>query len=456
MIDRDMLARNFLRAGLRPGSRVIVHSSLRSIGKVKGGAMSVIAALQATVGPMGTIVMPTFTFSMIPWSKEPYIQDTSPSRVGLITETFRKVRGVLRSNHPSHSFAVWGDQAQVVAQSHIDAVGKRSPLGWLLENGGQIVQIGTGQMTSTSLHLCEELAEVPYLDVTFTEGQSHERAHRVCADGTVELVRVEPVPGCSQGFQRAEPCLNASGVVNRVMIGEAETLITSLPALAGVMGPVLRRHAGLLLCTRPDCSICQRRRRVVHSNPALAQTDLIDLFVEGFPGGQHLNWQEREVVESEAIAQSQALSDELKSRGVSDWSTLKRWLQGEGIEITQLDDDPMAFSQWDPDERKIRIWRGAVERLCGALRMNQAACAEPLKRVDDETLESLAVVHEALHAMRPPRKESTQRRLIEEVAGRLVADQLLQLPFPSLLIDVWMMHWAGEIPTVPPNQPEVH
>ena len=44
--------------GLQTGQTLIVHSSLKSIGWVVGGARSVVDALLAVLGPSGTLVMP--------------------------------------------------------------------------------------------------------------------------------------------------------------------------------------------------------------------------------------------------------------------------------------------------------------------------------------------------------------------------------------------------------------
>ena len=48
------------RLGVAPGDALEVHSSLRSLGRVAGGAASVIRALQEAVGPTGTLIMPAY------------------------------------------------------------------------------------------------------------------------------------------------------------------------------------------------------------------------------------------------------------------------------------------------------------------------------------------------------------------------------------------------------------
>ena len=48
---------------LNPGDVLVVHSSLKSMGHVEGGAECVIAALTDAIGPEGTLILPAFTFA---------------------------------------------------------------------------------------------------------------------------------------------------------------------------------------------------------------------------------------------------------------------------------------------------------------------------------------------------------------------------------------------------------
>ena len=53
--------------------------------------------------------MPAFAFHFekVYSPVEPYDPQTTPSKVGLISETFRSMKDVQRSGHPTHSAAAW-------------------------------------------------------------------------------------------------------------------------------------------------------------------------------------------------------------------------------------------------------------------------------------------------------------------------------------------------------------
>jgi aminoglycoside 3-N-acetyltransferase len=116
-----------LRAlGVRPGDVLLVHSSARSLGFVAGGVQAVVQVLLDTLGPDGTLMVPTHTSANsdparwvnppVPASWWPAIREQSPGFdpartpsqwMGIIAETTRTWPGALRSNHPQVSFAAW-------------------------------------------------------------------------------------------------------------------------------------------------------------------------------------------------------------------------------------------------------------------------------------------------------------------------------------------------------------
>ena len=175
-ITVSRLKQDLAALGLCAGDTVMVHASLRSLGWVCGGAQAVIQALLDSLGPGGTLVMPTHTNGLTDpatWEAPPvpeawweairdempaYDPVRSPTRdMGAIPELFRSWPGVVRSVHPNFSVAAHGPQAVHIAQPHApdDPFGPDSPYARLYDLDARILMLGTAYDTCTMLHLAE-------------------------------------------------------------------------------------------------------------------------------------------------------------------------------------------------------------------------------------------------------------------------------------------------------------
>lgn len=181
VLKGDILAA-LAEAGVGRGQTIMVHTSLSSLGFVCGGPQVVIEALLESVGPDGTIMMPTQSWKNLDpaagvhWQEPedwwPLIREhwpayekhiTPTNTMGAVAEMFRKWPGTLRSDHPARSVAAWGKYAQYLTEGHdlSNIFGEGSPIGKLYELDGYVLLIGVGYDKNTSLHLADVRAQYP-------------------------------------------------------------------------------------------------------------------------------------------------------------------------------------------------------------------------------------------------------------------------------------------------------
>ena len=160
---------------------IIVHSSMKSIGDVEGGADTILDAFSKFMKD-GLLVFPTHTWADVNKNQPKFYVETSPSHIGILTEKFRKRQNVIRSLHPTHSVAALGKDAKVFTEGNerFDTPCARgSSWGKLLDRQAKILLIGVDLKRNTFIHGIEEWMNIPG---RLTE--SHEQLTTVLPDGT--------------------------------------------------------------------------------------------------------------------------------------------------------------------------------------------------------------------------------------------------------------------------------
>jgi aminoglycoside 3-N-acetyltransferase len=208
---REEIAGDLLSAGLRPGGVALVHSSLRSMGRVPGGAETVVRGLLGALGPEGTLLMPALSYEHCNARRPVFDVLRTPSNVGAIPEHFRTRAGTVRSVCPTHSVCGVGPRAPwLLKDHHLDETpcGAHSPFRRLRECDGQILFLGCGLRPNTSMHGIEEVADAPYL---FGEMVTY---RVVLPDGRETLMncRAHSFVGWAQRYDRLGALLERDGL----------------------------------------------------------------------------------------------------------------------------------------------------------------------------------------------------------------------------------------------------
>ena len=143
VLTRDRIADALRQIGVRPGAVLMIHSSLRSLGHVVGGAATVVDALLEALGPSGTLVGPSFNYETAQAPGFVFDPLNTPSDMGAIADEIRRRAGNLRSRHLTHSVSAIGPQAEaIVTAGGLTAWDADSPLGTVFKLGGHFLLLG--------------------------------------------------------------------------------------------------------------------------------------------------------------------------------------------------------------------------------------------------------------------------------------------------------------------------
>lgn len=163
MYTKINLMNDLQNMGLKPIDTIMVHSSMKAIGSVEGGADTVIDAFMEYFAE-GLFMMPTHTWAQMSAEHSLFDPEVEPACVGILPNIFRQRDGVVRSLHPTHSIAAYGPGAVAYIEGEDEMTTPCQPGGcWsrLLEVEAKILMLGCTHIRNTFIHAVEELLEVP-------------------------------------------------------------------------------------------------------------------------------------------------------------------------------------------------------------------------------------------------------------------------------------------------------
>jgi aminoglycoside 3-N-acetyltransferase len=250
------------RLGLNSTSSVLVHASLRSFGRVDGGAEAVCRALAGTCGtvmmisgtwdltgvpaPPGLVRPHNAYYNAATWaafddalgSAVPFTPDLPVDRwLGRVAETMRLSLAHERSAHPLFSFLAVGTHARrLIEAQRLDW--PLGPIEALAELRGHVLLLGVGHTSNTTIHLAEQQL-----------GRSRFYRYAKVAPGT--WMELPNVSGESHRFDQIEPELRP--VTTEVHIGDCRARLIAVEDVLTCASRLIETDPVALLCKDQDC-----------------------------------------------------------------------------------------------------------------------------------------------------------------------------------------------------------
>jgi aminoglycoside 3-N-acetyltransferase len=174
------LVEQLKKMGLQSGDLVMLHASLRGIGRVLGGPDQIHQAVMEAISPDGTLMMyvgcePEFEAvgrNKLPPQEESMILQHCPAfdhkiararrDYGMLAEFFRSFPGTVCSENPGARVAALGAKSDWLTANHPlqYGYGNHSPFEKLYANHGKLLLLGSDLNQVTLLHFAEHLAPV--------------------------------------------------------------------------------------------------------------------------------------------------------------------------------------------------------------------------------------------------------------------------------------------------------
>ena len=175
---------------------------------MEGGPAGLIAALQAA-GPAGTLVMPSMS-----WDDEHFDPRSTPASKKWAWSPIPSGGSRASCSDSPHSFAAAGPQAaRITARTRSRSLtASTARWGRVYELDGQVLLLGIGHPSDTTIHLAELLAGVRY-----------RRPKSVLVRQGEQIARVDYGENdhCCQNFALVAGWLDAKGLQRRGVVGHA-------------------------------------------------------------------------------------------------------------------------------------------------------------------------------------------------------------------------------------------
>lgn len=227
MYSKKELQEQIKLLGIKPNDTLLIHSSMKAIGEVEGGAETVLDVFSEYLEDEGLMILPTHTWAQMNDEYNVFNPEIEPSCVGLLTNLFRKRAGVIRSLHPTHSLAAKGKGAKNFTNGEEQfntPCNRNGCYGKLYDRKAKILLIGCSYNRNTFLHGVEEWNNI---EIRIASWQK--KLKIVMLDGSTLLRPMHPhnSPGydVADNYCKMDPIFIEKGIVQKGKFADADCIL---------------------------------------------------------------------------------------------------------------------------------------------------------------------------------------------------------------------------------------
>jgi aminoglycoside 3-N-acetyltransferase len=162
--DEAMLRSALRKISISESDTVMVHANFESDSGFRGIPLDLVNALKGFFEKEGNLLMVSIPFRGYAYDylmkMKPFRKNRTISMMGLVTETFRKTDGVIRSLHPTHPVLAFGKDSVWLVEGHEKSqfpCGAGTPYEKFRQLNGKVLFFDVGFGAITFMHYVEDM-----------------------------------------------------------------------------------------------------------------------------------------------------------------------------------------------------------------------------------------------------------------------------------------------------------
>lgn len=242
MYSKQNIDSDINKIGIKPDDALLIHSSMRAIGEVAGGADTVIDAFIDCLSK-GLLIFPTLSHKSVSTSNPVFDPQKTRSDVGILTNIFMKRPNVLRSIHPTHSVAAIGNIAKEFIKGEENSTTpcpKSGCWGKLYDYDAKIMFLGCSLTRNTFLHSVEE-----WLDIPNRLTKDYDMLKAKMPNGEIvdhPMKRHDGNVRSWENYDKIESEMINKGIAIEAKIGNARTVVCDARKMADFVVEILKKN----------------------------------------------------------------------------------------------------------------------------------------------------------------------------------------------------------------------